>query len=196
MTRHNLKTIQNSRFLLVLSLMMMELLVFSCESKKESSQRLKSSVKEEIAQFPLNQIPHPNPPLVDDFRKTPRISTADDVYDIVENPPLPTGGVEGWNQYLASSIRYPVSAREKGIEGTVVVGIVVNKEGKITNAKILKGIGGGCDEEALRVIKNSQDWEPGQQGGKEVNVRMRLPIHFKLEQKAEFKQVAKTISST
>ncbi len=62
----------------------------------------------------------------------------------------------------------------------VAVGIVVNREGKITSPKILKGIGGGCDEEALRVIKASPDREPGQQAGKNVDVRMRIPIQFKL----------------
>ncbi len=196
MTRHNLKTIQNARLLLILPLIAMLFFVFSCERKEEGSQRLRNSEKEEIAQVPLKQIPQPHPPLVDDSRKIPEISTADDVFEIVENPPLPIGGVEGWNQFLASNIRYPALAREIGIEGMVVVGIVVNKEGKITNAKILKGIGGGCDKEALRVINASPDWEPGQQGGKVVNVRMRLPIYLKLESKTDFKQVAKPITST
>lgn len=196
MTKTNSKTIQKSRFLLVLPLMAMFLFVFSCEREEEDSQSLGNSENEEIAQVPLNQIPPQPSPRVDDPRMTPGITTADEVFDVVENPPLPVGGVEGWNQYLASNIKYPASAREKGIEGMVVVAFVVDREGKISNAEILKGIGGGCDEEALRVINAAPNWEPGQQRGKDVNVRMRLPIQFQLGSDSEVKEVAKPISST
>jgi len=178
-TEPNLIRIQKSRFLVVLPLLVMVLFAFSCERKEAGSQVLENSEKEEITQVPLNQISPPHPPIIEDSRR-PGNSIADEVYDIVENPPLPFGGVAGWNKYLASNLKYPTAVREKGIEGMVAVGIVVNREGKITSAKILKGIGGGCDEEALRVINASPDWEPGQQGGKDVNVRMRLPIQFKL----------------
>lgn len=196
MTEPNLPILPKFRLMRVLPVWVMVLITFSCERKEEGSQRLGNVENEEIAQVPLNQIPHPRPPLFDDSQKDQGISTADKVFDIVENPPKPKGGVEGWNQYLASNIKYPASAREKGIQGMVVVAFVVDSEGKITGAEILKGIGGGCDEEALRVINASPDWEPGQQGGKDVNVRMRLPIQFQLGSDSEVKEVAKPISST
>jgi len=179
-TEPNSKTVQKTRLLLVLPLMAMAFFVFSCERKEAGSQVLENSENEEIIQVPLNQIPPPRPPLIDDSRRTQGNSTADATYDIVEKPPLPVGGVAGWNKYLASNLKYPTAAREKGIEGMVVVAFLVDREGKITTAEILKGVGGGCDEEALRVINASPDWQPGQQGGKDVNVRIRLPIQFKL----------------
>ena len=68
-----------------------------------------------------------------------------------------------------------------GIQGTVYVSFVVKKSGTVDNAYILRGIGGGCDEEALKVVKSMPDWIPGEQKGKPVNVQMALPIKFKLE---------------
>ena len=67
-----------------------------------------------------------------------------------------------------------------GIEGTVYVVFVVNTDGSIQDVVILRGVGGGCDEEAVRVVKNAPAWEPGRQRGRPVRVKMRLPIRFKL----------------
>ena len=66
------------------------------------------------------------------------------------------------------------------IEGLVLVSFVVEKDGNISNASVLRGIGGGCDEEALRVVARMPAWKPGQQGGKPVRVRYTLPMRFKL----------------
>jgi TonB family protein len=104
---------------------------------------------------------------------------AEEIYDVVEEQPIPEGGMEGWNNYLKSNLKYPEAAKEAGIEGTVYVIFVVTKTGEIENVEILRGIGGGCEEEAVRVISNAPNWTPGKQRGKEVNVRMRLPIKFK-----------------
>ncbi|MEZ5083006.1 MAG: energy transducer TonB [Bacteroidales bacterium] len=71
-------------------------------------------------------------------------------------------------------------ARESGIQGRVFVTFVVERDGNITDVKILRGIGGGCDEEALRVIKNMPKWTPGKQRGKPVRVQFNMPIMFKL----------------
>jgi TonB family protein len=114
-----------------------------------------------------------------------------EVFDVVENMPNPPGESEEWNQYLGSNLTYPTLARKKGIEGTVYVGFIVDADGSIRNAEILRGIGGGCDEEALQVIKKSPQWEPGIQNGKRVNVRMRMPVRFALD-----KENAEVISQT
>ncbi|WP_143961412.1 M56 family metallopeptidase [Litoribacter populi] len=104
-----------------------------------------------------------------------------EVYDVVQDPPMPAGGMEAWQQYLSRNIKYPEKARENNIQGTVYVVFTVTKEGKLENPDVLRGIGGGADEEAIRLIKNAEDWIPGKQRGEEVNVRMRLPIRFKID---------------
>ena len=110
----------------------------------------------------------------------PVVEKADEIFDVVENAPEFPGGMEAWNEYLRKNLKYPTQARRMGIEGTVYVVFVVNTDGSIQDVEILRGIGGGCDEEALRVVSNAPKWTPGKQRGRPVRVRMRLPIRFKL----------------
>lgn len=84
-------------------------------------------------------------------------------------------------QYLNKTVRYPRAAINAGIQGRVVVQFVVNEDGRIANAKLLRGIGGGCDEEALRVVNAMPAWKPGKQNGQPVKVYYKLPISFRLE---------------
>ena len=83
-------------------------------------------------------------------------------------------------KFLQDNIKYPIMAKESGIQGTVYVTFVVERSGAVTDVKILRGIGGGCDEEALRVVKNMPKWEPGKQRGKPVRVQFNMPIKFTL----------------
>lgn len=83
--------------------------------------------------------------------------------------------------YLASHVRYPEAARETGVEGRVVVEFVVNEQGAISNAKVVMGIGGGCDEEALRVIAAMPAWKPGRQNGTAVKVLFNVAVKFVLQ---------------
>lgn len=83
--------------------------------------------------------------------------------------------------YLAKNVRYPRRAVESGIEGKVVVRFVVNENGDISDSKVLRGIGGGCNEEALRVVNEMPRWKPGKQNGIAVKVYFTLPIVFRLE---------------
>ena len=103
-----------------------------------------------------------------------------EIYEVVETQPNPPGGMQGWNRYLIENLRYPTGARRMGIEGTVVVVFVVNTDGTISDIEISRGIGGGCDEEAIRIVEGSPKWTPGMQGGKAVRARMRLPLSFLL----------------
>ncbi|SHK01066.1 TonB family C-terminal domain-containing protein [Reichenbachiella agariperforans] len=105
---------------------------------------------------------------------------ADDVFDIVEDQPTPSGGMKAFYEYIGINLKYPIAAREAGVEGIVFVQFVIDTEGNVTEAKVVKGIGSGCDAEALRVIRNSPKWKPGMQRGKAVNVRMILPITYSL----------------
>ncbi len=103
-----------------------------------------------------------------------------DIFTIVEDQPTPIGGITEFYEYVQSSMIYPEQARTKGVEGKVFVQFVVDENGKLTDVKAVKGIGAGCDQEAVRVIRESDIWNPGVQSGKRVKVRMILPITFKL----------------
>ena len=103
------------------------------------------------------------------------------VFLVVEEMPTFPGGEDEMLKYIARNIKYPPVARENNITGRVYVSFVVDKEGKIKEAKILRGIGGGCDEEALRVVKSMPDWKPGRQNGRSVQVQYNLPVNFTLK---------------
>ena len=103
------------------------------------------------------------------------------VFTIVEEMPSFPGGEAERNKFLATNIVYPQQATENGIQGTVYVSFVVDSKGNVTDVKVLRGIGGGCDEEALRVVKMMPQWHPGKQNGKQVRVLFNMPIYFKLQ---------------
>ena len=102
------------------------------------------------------------------------------IFKVVENQPTPKEGMTTFYEYVQSNLKYPSEAKQMGIEGKVFVQFVVAKDGKILDVQAVKGIGGGCDEEAVRVIKESLPWIPGSQKGENLNVRMIMPITFKL----------------
>ncbi len=115
-----------------------------------------------------------------DLPPDPSTNTEEDkVYSIVEENPSFPGGESKLMEYL-SKIKYPVIAREEQISGWVVVSFIVDKTGKIKDAKVLKGIGGGCNEEALKKIVSMPDWIPGKQNGRNVMVRTVLRVNFTL----------------
>lgn len=103
-----------------------------------------------------------------------------EIFTIVEDMPEFPGGQEQLFKYLGQNIKFPAMAKDAGITGTVFVTFVVGSDGKIKDAKVLRGIGGGCDEEALRVIKSMPAWKPGKQRGKTVSVQYNLPVRFTL----------------
>ena len=106
--------------------------------------------------------------------------TEEKIFTIVEEMPEFPGGQEALFKYLGKSIDYPQMAADAGIQGVVYVTFVVDNDGKVKGARVLKGIGGGCDEEALRVVNNMPKWSPGKQRGKSVKVQYNLPIRFTL----------------
>lgn len=102
------------------------------------------------------------------------------IFSVVEEMPSFPGGDPGRIKYLSENIQYPQMAKESGIQGTVYITFVVERDGSVTDVRILRGIGGGCDEEAIRVVKNMPRWAPGKQRGKPVRVQYNLPIKFQL----------------
>ncbi len=105
----------------------------------------------------------------------------DVVYQVVEEMPQFPGGMPGLSQYLAGALRYPAEARKANVQGTVFVSFVVTRTGSISEVTLLKGIGYGCDEEAMRVVGLMPAWIPGRQSGRPVSVRYSLPLRFVLQ---------------
>ena len=98
----------------------------------------------------------------------------------VDEMAAPPGGMGGFTEYMMKNLTYPTAAKEAGTQGMVVVSFVVNAEGKVGSLEVLRGIGKGCDEEAVRVISNSGIWTPAKIEGKSVASKMTLPVQFKL----------------
>jgi len=105
---------------------------------------------------------------------------ADEIFSIVEDPAGPDGGMKAFYEFVQKKMKYPSQARRMGIEGRVFVEFVVDKDGTLIDVKAIKGIGAGCDEEAVRVIKMHPKWSPGKQRGKPVKQKIVLPINFQL----------------
>jgi protein TonB len=99
----------------------------------------------------------------------------------VEIKPSFPGGEATLLKYLRDNIKYPEMARQSNIHGTVYVSFVIERDGSVSNVNIARGIGGGCDEEAIRVIQNMPDWAPGKQLDKPVRVKFTIPIKFTLK---------------
>lgn len=104
----------------------------------------------------------------------------EEIFVFVEENPAYPGGEAALYEYLGKSIKYPDLARENNITGTVVVKFVVEKDGSITKASILREIGGGCGKEALRVVNAMPKWKPGKQSGRAVRTEFTLPVQFEL----------------
>ncbi|RYY37520.1 MAG: TonB family protein [Sphingobacteriaceae bacterium] len=105
---------------------------------------------------------------------------ASEIFTQVEDQPQFPGGSEAFAKYLGANIRYPAMARNRKIVGRVFLNFIVEKDGSLKDIKVMRGIGGGCDEEAVRVLKQSPKWAPGKQNGKVVRVQYALPVQFDL----------------
>jgi protein TonB len=103
------------------------------------------------------------------------------VFTVVEQQPEFNGGMAALGQYLGKNLRYPAAAQRANVSGRVFVSFVVNTDGSIQDVSVLKGLGFGTDEEAIRVIKAMPKWRPGKQSGRPVRVKYNLPINFTLE---------------
>ena len=124
----------------------------------------------------LTEIPTYTPPAVVEEEEVAEA----EIFTVVEDQPSFPGGDAKRIQFLQQNIKYPQMARESGIQGTVYVTFVVEKNGAVSDVRVLRGIGGGCDEEAIRVIRAMPKWNAGKQRGKPVRVQFNMPIKFTL----------------
>ena len=104
-----------------------------------------------------------------------------EIFKVVEEMPEFPGGAAKLMEYIQKNIKYPMMARESDIQGRVFVNFVVEPDGSISNVTVMRGIGGGCDEEAVRVVNSMPNWKPGKQRGSAVRCAYTVPIIFKLK---------------
>lgn len=121
--------------------------------------------KEDIA------APEPPKPVVEETK----------IFTVVEQMPMYPGGYAALMGYLRDNIHYPTIAAENGVQGRVVVGFVVERDGSITDVKILRGVDPSLDREAMRVVKSMPRWNPGKQNGSAVRVKYQVPVSFRLQ---------------
>lgn len=164
---------KDSKIKFILGMMILpiafSLAFFACSSPNQEEALL--STTEEI----------PAPPTQVTFVEPPQTVPEAEIFTVVEEMPGFKGGIEGLYKYLGNNINYPEQAKAKNIQGRVFVNFVVEKDGEVTNVNILRGIGGGCDEEAIRVVSSMPNWTPGKQRGENVRVAYNLPIKFALK---------------
>lgn len=103
------------------------------------------------------------------------------VYDVVEVMPQYPGGQIAMLKYIMENIKYPEQAMKEGIQGRVTVSFIVEKDGRVSNVRLLRSVQSSLDKEAVRVVKSMPKWSPGKQKGKPVRVRFNIPVMFKLK---------------
>ena len=103
------------------------------------------------------------------------------IFTVVEQRPMYPGGDAALMGYLRDNIKYPTVAAENGVQGRVVVGFVVERDGSITDVNILRGVDPSLDREAMRVVKSMPRWNPGKQNGSAVRVKYQVPVSFRLQ---------------
>lgn len=108
-------------------------------------------------------------------------ATDDKVYEVCEQMPIFEGGDAALLKYLRENLKYPDKTKDRGVQGRMVVGFIVEKDGSLTNVKVLRAVDIAIDAEVLRVVKGMPKWIPGRQNGKRVRVRYLLPIHICLQ---------------
>ena len=102
----------------------------------------------------------------------------DEVYIMVEKRAEFPGGQSEMLKYIQDNRQYPDEAKENDVHGKVLVSFIVERDGTLSDVKVKRGIGSGCDEEAVRVITSMPKWKPGEQGGKAVRTSLTLPVTF------------------
>ena len=123
-----------------------------------------------------DQEPAPPAPVLEE-----KVEKPEEIFKVVEQQPQYPDGEAAMLKFIYSNIKYPPIARDNGVEGTVYVSFVVEKDGSITDAKVVRDIGAGCGHEAVRVVKMMPKWNPGKQRGRPVRVQFNLPVKYKLE---------------
>ena len=139
------------------------------ENKEGTKDRTMEAVRTEIA------VAAPPPP------PAPKPEVSNKVFDVVEEQPHFPGGNGALQSFLISNVKYPVVAQENGVQGRVIVQFVVERDGSISDVKVVRSVDPSLDKEAMRVVKSMPRWSPGKQNGTTVRVRFTVPVVFRLQ---------------
>ncbi len=139
------------------------------ENKEGTKDRLAEAVRSDIA------VAAPPPP------PAPKPEVSNKVFDVVEEMPHFPGGPAALQAFLSSNTKYPVVAQENGVQGRVIVSFVVERDGSITDVKVVRSVDPSLDREATRVVKSMPRWSPGKQNGSAVRVKYTVPVVFRLQ---------------
>jgi TonB family protein len=169
MTKRPSNEISLLKYLLALPILMLMFFALSCKDAIEDQlgfEKLQNVDKEQIVDYNADAL---------------NTKDQEQVFMRVEKMPQFPGGEKALVEFMQGSIKYPQDAKDANLEGIVIVQFNVNEDGTLSDAEIARGLGMGCSEEALRVVKSMPDWIPGKQNGKNVKVKFTLPIRFKLK---------------
>jgi TonB family protein len=183
MTKSKSKTWAKSKVLLALPALLGLLFILTASSYR-NAESLKISGDPVIGQTETLTMMAPvmqDKPKKESQVKFVPVKIDKEVFTVVEKQPSYPGGQDGYTKFLIANIKYPEEALKKGVTGTVYVSFIVEKNGAVTDVKVLRGIGSGCDEEAARVVKMMPNWNPGENKGVPVAVQYNLPIKFNLD---------------
>ena len=139
------------------------------ENKEGTKDRLAEAVRSDIA------VAAPPPP------PAPKPEVSNKVFDIVEEMPHFPGGAAALQAFLSSNTKYPVVAQENGVQGRVIVSFVVERDGSITDVRVVRSVDPSLDREASRVVRSMPRWSPGKQNGSAVRVKYTVPVVFRLQ---------------
>ena len=139
------------------------------ENKEGTKDRLAEAVRSDIA------VAAPPPP------PAPKPEVSNKVFDVVEEMPHFPGGPAALQAFLSSNTKYPVVAQENGVQGRVIVSFVVERDGSITDVKVVRSVDPSLDREATRVVRSMPRWSPGKQNGSAVRVKYTVPVVFRLQ---------------
>lgn len=128
---------------------------------------------------PTNEKPHHQ--TIKMVLNTGKVVRVDSIFHVADVMPQFAGGEKGLIEYLKKNIQYPPSAKAKKVSGRVYVQFIIERDGSVSRAKVTRGIGSGCDEESLRLVKQMPKWIPGKMGSEPVQVQFTLPINFALK---------------
>ncbi|MCB2221531.1 MAG: energy transducer TonB [Bacteroidetes bacterium] len=153
------------------------------ESYRVGKSRASRATKKSMAQGKNENAMRDEPQVATSQKSSPTLKRTENehFFTLVDQMPQFPGGTDALMNYLSNHIQYPADAARMNIQGTVLISFIVEKDGNIASAKVIRGIGGGCDEEALRVIRSMPQWQPALKDNKPIRVLFNLPITFRMK---------------